>query len=257
MRILFVGDIVSTSGRKVCQQIIPELRKKYNIEFVIANGENSAGGFGINKKTYQELMEAQIDLITTGNHTWDNREILEIVNNVNNIIVPYNFLPWSPGKKIYINPELNLAVINLLGRTFLDTPISPLLSIRELENQGFFEKNLNIIIDFHAEATAEKYFFSYLLDGKISALIGTHTHVQTNDAKILPNGTFHITDVGMCGSYYSIIGFKISKILEKYQTTLNNKFEPERERPYIFNAVLLEIQSAKVVSFKVFNEVVN
>lgn len=254
MKLLFVGDVVSTAGRKVCQHFLPILKDKYKIDFVIVNGENSAGGFGISQKTYKELVEAGADLITTGNHVWDNKEILELIPKVDNILVPYNSFPWVKGKKIYINKQLNLAVINILGRTFLDTPISPLVTIRELEDQGFFNEYESIIIDFHAEATAEKYFIGYLLDGKITACIGTHTHVQTSDARILPNGTFYITDIGMCGSYNSIIGFKIPKILEKYYTGISNKFEPEREKPFIFNAVLLEIKNGKVQNFLLFNE---
>lgn len=257
MKILFVGDVVSLAGRQACKYFIPILKDEYKIDFVIVNGENSAGGFGITQKTYKELMEAGADLITTGNHVWDNKEIFELINKVDNIIVPYNLLPWATGKRIYTNSNLNLAVINMLGKTFLDTPVSPLVVVKELENQGFFKDHQNIIIDFHAEATAEKYFLAHLLDGKITACIGTHTHVQTNDAKILPQGTFLITDVGMCGSYNSIIGFKISKILEKYHTGLSTKFEAEKEKPYIFNAVLLHIENGKTVSFKVFNEIIN
>ncbi|MFN4220525.1 MAG: YmdB family metallophosphoesterase [bacterium] len=256
MNILFVGDVVSSAGREACKYFIPLLKNEYKVDFVIVNGENSAGGFGLTHKTYKELTEAGANLITTGNHVWDNKEIFELINNVDNIIVPYNLLPWVTGRKIYTNPELNLAVINLLGKTFLDTPISPLATIRELENQGFFEKYQNIIIDFHAEATAEKYFVAYLLDGKITACIGTHTHVQTNDARILPQGTFFISDIGMCGSYNSIIGFKISKVLEKYHTGISTKFEAEKEKPYIFNAVLIQIENGKTVSFKVFNEII-
>lgn len=257
MNILFVGDVVSSSGRQACKYFIPILKSQYKIDFVIVNGENSAGGFGISQKTYKELIECGADLITTGNHVWDNKEIFELLDNVDNIIVPYNLLPWVKGRKVYTNPDLSLAVINLLGKTFLDTPISPLVSIKELEKQGFFKKYQNIIIDFHAEATAEKYFLAYLLDGKVTACIGTHTHVQTNDARILPQGTFFITDVGMCGSYNSIIGFKISKIIEKYHTGLSNKFEAEKEKPYIFNAILLQTENGKTVDFKVFNELIS
>lgn len=254
MKILFVGDVVSTPGRKSCQFFISKIKEDYKIDIVIVNGENSAGGFGISKKTYKELIDSGADIITTGNHVWDNREILELINQNDNIVVPYNLFPWVKGRKIYINEKHNLAVLNLQGKTFMDTPISPLVSIKSLLNEGFFENYDNIIIDLHAETTAEKAFIAYLLDGKVSAVIGTHTHVQTNDAKILPNGTFFITDVGMCGSYYSIIGFKISKILEKFETGLSNKFEPEKEKPYIFNAVLLELENGRTKNFIVFNE---
>ncbi|MCS7165256.1 MAG: TIGR00282 family metallophosphoesterase [Candidatus Calescibacterium sp.] len=254
MNILFVGDTVSTSGRKAFEHFLKIIKNQHRVDFVIVNGENSAGGFGVSKKTYTELIEYGANLITTGNHAWDNKEILEILKQVDNIIVPYNLFPWAPGKRIYTNEELNLAVINLLGKTFLDTPISPLVTIKKLKEEGFFEKYENIIVDLHAEATAEKYMIGYLLDGQVSAVIGTHTHVQTSDARILPQGTFFISDVGMCGSYNSIIGFKISSILEKFETGLSSKFEPEREKPYIFNAVLLEIEKGKTKNFIVFNE---
>ncbi|MCS7244312.1 MAG: TIGR00282 family metallophosphoesterase [Candidatus Calescibacterium sp.] len=254
MLVLFVGDVVSTAGRKVLHHFLPIIKEKYNVDFVIVNGENSAGGFGVSKKTYKELIQYGADLITTGNHVFDNKEILEVIKEAENIIVPYNLFPWTPGKKIYTNDELNLAVINLQGKTFLDTPISPLVSIKNLQAEKFFDKYENIIVDLHAEATAEKYMIAHILDGKVSAVIGTHTHVQTADSKILPNGTFYISDVGMCGSYNSIIGFKISNILEKFETGISNKFEPEREKPYIFNAVLLEIENGKTKNFTVFNE---
>lgn len=252
MKILFVGDVVSTPGRKICQKFIPIIKNQHQIDLTIVNGENSAGGFGISKKTYQELLEAGADLITTGNHVWDNKEILELIKSNNNIIVPYNLFPWAPGNKLYINENLNLVVVNLLGKIFLDTPISPIISIREL--MPIFEKYQNVIIDLHAEASAEKYSIAHLLDGKVSAIIGTHTHVQTNDPQILPKGTFYITDIGMCGSFNSIIGFKISKIIDRFNTGLPQNLEPEKEKPYIFNAVLLEIEHGKVKNFKIFNE---
>ncbi|MEN3014995.1 MAG: TIGR00282 family metallophosphoesterase [bacterium] len=254
MKILFVGDIVSQAGRDVCKHYIPIIRKNYQIDFVIANAENSAGGFGISKKTYQEIIETQVDLITTGNHVWDNKEILELIQNKANILIPYNLLPWSPGNKIYFNQELNLAVINLLGKTFLDTPIGPLVAIKELLEQKFFDKYQTIIVDLHAEATAEKYLIGYLLNGKVSAVIGTHTHIQTNDARILSEGTFFICDVGMCGSYESVIGFNVEKILEKFETGVYSRIEPEKKKPYIFNAVMLDIENGKTKNFKVFYE---
>jgi len=255
MNVLFIGDIVSSAGREVVKLMIAKIKNEYKVDFIIANAENSAGGFGITKKVYKELIDIGIDLITMGNHTWDNKEVLEIINN-ENIIRPINFFPFLPGKGIYTRDIL--AVINIQGRTFLDTPISPIISIKNLMSEGFFDKYKIIIVDFHGEATAEKMSIAYYLDGKITAFIGTHTHVQTNDAKILPNGTFYISDIGMCGSYNSIIGFKIEKIMEKLNTGLYNKFEPEKSKPYLFCAVLLFIddKSFKIYDFKIFNEIV-
>ena len=255
MNILFIGDIVSSAGREAVRIMIPKIKSEYKIDFIIANAENSAGGFGITKKVYNELIDIGVDLLTMGNHTWDNKEVLEIINN-DNIIRPINFFPYLPGKGIYTKGIL--AVINIQGRTFLDTPISPIITIKDLISKGFFENYKIVIMDFHGEATAEKMSIAYYLDGKITAFIGTHTHVQTNDHRIFPNGTFYISDIGMCGSYNSVIGFKVSKIMEKLDSGLYNRFEPEKSKPYIFCAVLLFIddKNFKVYDYKIFNEII-
>jgi metallophosphoesterase (TIGR00282 family) len=242
MKILFLGDIVGSAGRKVVKENLPELIKQYKPDFVIANAENAAGGYGLTEKVAEELFSYGIDLLTTGNHVW-KKEFIPYLQKTERVVRPANYGPGAPGKgwSVITKGNLKLAVINLEGRIFM----------RPLENPFIVGKNLAeslkketpyIIVDFHAEATSEKMALGYFLDGSVSAVLGTHTHVQTSDERVLAHGTAYITDVGMCGSQESIIGMKISQAFELYITLVGKRLEVETSPPYKLEGVYLELQ---------------
>ncbi|MDI6731460.1 MAG: TIGR00282 family metallophosphoesterase [Candidatus Margulisbacteria bacterium] len=245
MKILFIGDIIGKYGRRIAEACIPSLSREYLPDIIIANGENSAHGYGITEKVYKELMDMGIDVITMGNHIWDKKEIAKSIEKFPNMLRPANYPDIVPGKT-FIFFEKNgskLAVTNLLGRTFLPPMDCPFQAIEKLLPIIKKETNL-IIVDVHAEATSEKCALGWLLDGKVSAVIGTHTHVMTADERILPQGAAFITDVGMVGCMDSIIGMKKDQILRRFITQMHDKFEPAEGGPGLFNAVFLEIDPA-------------
>ena len=255
LTVLFIGDIVSKAGRRAVRLKVPELREKFSLDLVIANGENAAGGFGINKKTAQEILEAGVDVITLGNHTWDNVEVLELLQENSQIIRPSNLHREAPGKGYWIDKTRSIAVVNLQGKVFMDTPFPPFPEMRDLL-EGPLKDVETVILDFHAEATAEKMAMAYWLDGRVTAVIGTHTHVQTNDARLTPNGTFYLTDVGMCGSLHSIIGMKPKKIIEGIFEPWKFKMEVAKQLPYIFNGIVLNIYNGRVKSWHLINDII-
>lgn len=225
MKILLVGDIVGKRGRQVVKTLLPEIRQEYQIDFCIANGENIAGGFGLTQKTAKEVFSAGVDTLTSGNHIWNKKEVEQIIEE-ENILRPLNYPIGVPGRgyNFYQVKDDLLAVINLAGRVFigeLDCPFRVILS----EITQIREKTKNIIVDMHAEATSEKIAMGWYLDGKVSAVIGTHTHVQTADERILPEGTAYITDVGMTGPRDSVIGVKKELIIKKFLTQIPLRFE--------------------------------
>ncbi|MGE5329972.1 MAG: TIGR00282 family metallophosphoesterase [Deltaproteobacteria bacterium] len=252
MILLAVGDIVGNPGRKIVKELLPKIRKDYNVDIVIANGENSAGGFGITYITAQELYSYGVDVITMGNHVWSKKEIMSFIDEDTRIIRPANLPDELPGTGSTIVELFNhkVAVINLIGRIFMEPADSPFNSaLKEIEK---FKNEADIIIvDFHAEATSEKLAMGWFLDGKANVVFGTHTHVQTADERILPNGTGYITDLGMTGPYNSIIGVEKDIIVKKFVTQLPEKFEIAKGEAQ-FNAVVFEIddKSKQVVSIK-------
>ncbi len=252
VRILFIGDIVGKPGRQIVKALLPKLTEKYNLELVVANGENSAGGFGITQETAEELFSYGIDIITTGNHVWDKKEAVSYIAKEHRILRPINYPDEVPGSGIILlkTKKNNLvAVINVSGRIFMNVLDCPFrVTKKELER---VKKETNvIIIDFHGEATSEKIAFAHYFDGKVSAIIGTHTHVQTADEKILPKGTAYITDVGMTGPENSVIGFKKEEVIEKFLTQMPKKFEVATA-PSIFSAVYLEIDNSTGKALKI------
>jgi metallophosphoesterase (TIGR00282 family) len=242
MRILFIGDIIGQSGRHALKALLPNLTSKYKTDFVIANGENAAAGFGITEQTASEIFSCGVNVITTGNHVWDKKEAVSYLAKENRILRPLNYPPDVPGfGSIVITPQgkTPVAVLNIAGRVFmnsLDCPFraakSALASIKEFTDI--------IIVDFHAEATSEKIAFGYYLDGQVSAIIGTHTHVQTADEKILPNGTAYISDVGMTGPMHSVIGIDKNQIIGKFLTGMPRKFDIADGKAML-NAVVVDI----------------
>ena len=208
MNILFIGDIMGRCGRDAVFELLPEIKDEFNIDYTIANGENASGGLGMNRRGYEELTRAGIDFFTMGNHTFSKKEIMSLFADGENIVRPANLPGENPGDGmaiININGT-KLAVINLIGRVYLDeNNLSPFFVADELIEKAK-EKTSNIIIDFHAEATSEKEALGYYLDGKVTAVLGTHTHIQTADERILPNGTAYITDVGRTGAVDAVLG---------------------------------------------------
>ncbi len=255
LRILFVGDVISKPGRWTLSYKLPRLREELSLDLIIVNGENAAGGFGLNRKTAEEIFQAGADLITLGNHTWDEKEIVELLEENERIIRPANIHKGPPGKGFWVDRKRSVGVVNLQGQVFMNTRFCPFYEVDQLLREELAGLE-TIIVDFHAEATAEKATMAFMLDGRVTAVIGTHTHVQTNDARILPGGTFFITDVGMCGALNSIIGMKPKRIIEGVFQPWKFRMEVARSFPYLFNAVFLEVRSGKVFNWKVINEVI-
>lgn len=242
MKVLFIGDIVGKVGRNATKALLPTIIDRYKINFVIANGENAAGGFGLTEKTVLEILLSGVHIITTGNHVWDKKEFIPKISKQDRVIRPINYPPGVPGygSILYTLPnELKVAVINISGRVFMSNIDCPFRTGKAEVERLKASTNI-IIIDFHAEATSEKIAFGYFMDGKVSAVIGTHTHVQTADEKILPNGTAYITDVGMTGPVNSVIGIEINQIIDKFLTNMPMRFETAKGEG-CFSAVVFEI----------------
>ncbi|RCX17124.1 hypothetical protein DFR58_10817 [Anaerobacterium chartisolvens] len=241
MRILFVGDVVGNPGRKAVKEIIPKMKRELKIDFCIVNGENSAGGKGITYVAAQEIYKSGADAITMGNHVWAKNEILSFIESEGRIVRPANYPCDLPGKgSIIIGSENHkIGVLNLMGRVYMDAIDCPFKAAeRELEYLKSFARV--IIVDMHAEASSEKCAMAWYLDGRVSCVLGTHTHVQTADERILPCGTGYITDVGMTGPYEGIIGVDKDIIIQKFLKHIPVKFDLARGSTQ-FNAVVLDI----------------
>jgi metallophosphoesterase (TIGR00282 family) len=242
-RILFIGDISGRYGRRFLSKALPTIKIKFNPDVVIANGENSAGGLGITSKTAKEIFEAGVDVITSGNHVWDKKEAIVLLNEDHRIIRPINYPEIVPGKGYYVfrtrgNHQTEVMIVNLQGRVFMEPVVdNPFLCIDRFLHQV---QQKIIFIDFHAEATAEKQALGFYLDGRVSAVLGTHTHVQTADLRILEQGTAYQSDVGMTGSLDSIIGMKRDPVIRKFLTGINQKFEVAKKN-IIMDMVVLDI----------------
>ena len=227
VNILFVADIVGKSGRRAIAGLVPDLIDQYHLKLCIANGENAAGGFGLTEEVVRELCKSGLDVITSGNHLWDKREILFLLNQESCLLRPANYPPQVSGHGSAVfqtHDGVPVGVLNLQGRVFMASTDCPFRAAdRELETLRKFTKV--IVVDMHAEATSEKMALGWYLDGRVSAVIGTHTHVQTADERILPRGTAYITDAGMTGPHDSIIGIKRKPVLERFLTQLPTRFE--------------------------------
>jgi 2',3'-cyclic-nucleotide 2'-phosphodiesterase len=244
MKVLFIGDVVGKGGRTAVKALLPNLVDKYKIDFVIANGENIAAGFGLTESLVDELFRIGVHIITTGNHVWDKKEFIPYISKDNRVLRPHNYPPGVPGSGsivISLQNGMKAAVMNISGRVFMTGMDCPFRTGREEIERLSRETNI-IIIDFHAEATSEKVAFGYFVDGKVSAVIGTHTHVQTADEKILPNGTAYITDVGMTGPGHSVIGMEINQIIQRFLTSMPAKFETAQGES-VLSAVAIEISN--------------
>ena len=242
MRILLIGDIIGITGVKKVKEILPEFKEKENIDFVIANGENSADGMGITLKIFEDLKKVGVDVITMGNHTWGKKEIFNFIE-ANEIIRPANYPKEVPGKG-YTIKNVNgkkVAVVNLIGR--VDIAVlseNPFLIMDDILKELKGKANI-IIVDFHAEATAEKIAMAYYLDGRVSCVFGTHTHVQTADETILEKGTAYITDIGMTGPKKSVIGMDVPASIKRFVTTLPERYKVSQDKEVILTGAILEI----------------
>ncbi|MBI5816734.1 MAG: TIGR00282 family metallophosphoesterase [Nitrospinae bacterium] len=242
MKILVVGDIFGKVGRRILKTSLGNLSAMTKADFVIANAENLAGGFGFTREILPEVFSAGVDAVTTGNHVWDKKEALDIVKMDSRVLRPANYPPTAPGRGSAVfttKSGAKLGVLNLMGRVYMDALDCPFRRADEELEKLRKETNL-IIVDMHAEATSEKMAMGYYLDGRVSAVLGTHTHVQTADEKLLPRGTAYISDVGMTGPSHSIIGVRVDIILKRFLQKLPEKFE-EAHGPGQLNAVILEI----------------
>ena len=242
MKILMVGDIFGRAGRKTFAEITPKLKAEKNIDIVVANGENAAHGSGLTISTFNELLSGGADIITTGNHVWGNKEIFEIIDREPFLLRPANYPEGTEGKGFCIFPyrAKNIGVINLMGRTFMQPLDCPFICAEKIVQQIKNQCDI-ILIDFHAEATSEKIALGYFLDGKVTAVVGTHTHVQTADERILPQGTAYITDLGMTGILNSVIGLEIETIVAKFISCRQGKFTVAEKGACVYSAALLDI----------------
>ena len=231
MRILFVGDIVGRSGRRALLDRLPGLIAQWRLDFVIVNGENAAGGFGITEAIYGEFVDAGADAVTLGNHAWDQREALVFIERAPRLVRPINYPPGTPGRGVALLTAKNAArvlVINALGRIFMEPLDDPFAAVdRELAACALRTGADVIVIDFHAEATSEKQAIGHFVDGRASVVVGTHTHTPTADHRILPGGTAFVSDVGMTGDYNSVIGMAKDEPLQRFTRRIPSaKFEP-------------------------------
>jgi len=240
MKILFIGDIVGKVGRNAVKASLPGLADKYKIDMIIANGENIAGGFGLTESLVNDLYAMGVHVITTGNHVWDKKDFVSYISKDNRVLRPANFAPGVPGygSIIHTLPDgTKVGVLNLSGRVFMANMDCPFRTA-QAEIETLSQAAKVIIIDLHAEATSEKVAFGYFVDGKASAVIGTHTHVQTADEKILPHGTAYITDVGMTGPAHSVIGIEVAQIIQRFLTGMPDRFETAQGKGILSAAVL-------------------
>src|SRR5471032_1887110 len=241
IRLLFIGDIVGKPGRELVRRGLAGIVDFHRVDLVIANAENAAAGFGITREIGDELLDWGVDVMTSGNHIWDKKEALNYIGTESRLLRPANYPAGAPGNGSYLartRDGLSVGVVNVMGRVFMlniDDPFAVVL--REIE--ALKERTRVIFVDFHAEATSEKSAMGWHLDGKVTAVVGTHTHVQTADERILPKGTAFLTDVGMTGPHDSIIGVEVEPALGRFLTALPAKFETATGNPRL-NAVVIE-----------------
>ncbi len=240
MKALFIGDIVGGTGRKMVQDFLPQIKKKYGIDVTLINVENMAGGFGVTPTTVEEMYQAGAQLLSGGNHSFDKKEGVAVLEDDPYIVRPANYPEGTPGRGwacYSLSATQKIALINIMGRTFMDPLDCPFKTVDKLIIEAK-KITKNIIVDFHAEATSEKVAMGWYLDGKVSAVVGTHTHIQTADERVLDKGTAYISDLGMTGPYDSVIGMKKEIIIEKFITKRGRKFEAATQDPWLCGVVI-------------------
>ncbi len=238
MKLLFIGDVMGKPGRKALAALVPGLRKELSLDMVIANGENAAAGRGLTEATTRELLNGGADVLTSGNHIWDMKEFITAIDQETAVLRPLNYPPGSPGRGVLTH--MGVTVINLQGRTFMPDIDCPFRAVDAALEE--VPSDTPIVVDMHCEATSEKQAMGRYLDGRVAAVVGTHTHVPTADACILPKGTAYVTDLGMTGPKESIIGNEIDAVLERFLTGMPTRMPVAEKSPTVqFNAVLIEI----------------
>ena len=249
-----IGDIVGRPGRQAVKELLPDLKRQYELSLVIANAENVAGGLGLTSATAGELLDAGIDILTSGNHIWAEKEIIPYLDSDMPILRPLNYPPGVPGRGYIIIG--GVMVVNLIGRTFMSNYDCPFRAMDQLLDEVKPRPPV-IIIDFHAEATSEKVALGRYLDGRVSAVLGTHTHVGTIDTRVLPHGTAYVTDIGMTGPVDSVIGDDVDQVLQRFLTMIPNRLSVARGKT-IFTAILTRIDedSGRAISIdRIYHEV--
>ena len=242
MRVMLVGDVIGRPGRRAFRKYVQQLRREKAIDVVIANGENSAAGKGLTRTSLDELYSGGADIVTTGNHVWDKKDVLTFIDQEPFLIRPANYPDGTPGKGYCLYPfkAKTIGVMNLSGRSFMPALDCPFQKVDAILQE--IRKQCDIIfLDFHAETTSEKMAMGWYLDGRVNGVVGTHTHIQTADERILPRGTAYITDLGMVGPWNSVLGVQTDKIIYKFTTGMPVRFEVEAEGPQVFSAVIVEI----------------
>lgn len=242
MKILFIGDIVGVSGQEAIKKYLTQLKQEHKPQVTIANGENIADGHGITETLYKWLMSSGVDAITLGNHAFDNRNIYEFISDAKCLVRPVNMPEGTPGKGVHyvrVNDK-ELAIINVIGNVFMKPSLDAFNYLKPLI-ETVKKRTNHIFIDFHGETTSEKQAMGFLFDGQISALVGTHTHVQTNDGRVLPQGTAYISDVGMTGALNSVIGFRKEDSIRRFTSQLPTRLEQEISNEAVISAVVIDI----------------
>jgi metallophosphoesterase (TIGR00282 family) len=247
VRVLMIGDVIGKPGRVAVERLLPGLRDERGIDFVTANGENMAGGMGLTASTAQALFEAGVDVITSGNHIWDKKEIYPELDRDERILRPINYgeqgVPGRGWGVFHATDGTEIAVINAQGRTYMAQIENPFTMLDALLDQGAAELPPIRLVDFHCELTSEKNAFGIYLDGRVSAVCGTHTHIATADERVLPKGTAYVSDIGMTGPLNSVIGFEPSTVLPRFINALPTRFEVGTG-PVLFNAIQIELDPA-------------
>lgn len=254
--VLFIGDILGRPGRNALKRSLPQLVKKFAPTLIIANGENAAGGVGITEDIGKDLF-AFVDVLTSGNHVWDKKEALAYLDKEPRLLRPANYPPQNPGKGVYVATDTEgrkVGVLNLQGRVFMEALDCPFRAADE-EIEKLRRETPAVIVDFHAEATSEKQAMGWYLDGRASAVIGTHTHVPTADERVLPGGTAYITDAGMAGALNSVIGMKREQAIQKFLTGRPQRFEPAKDGVFL-SAVHIEIDADTGKALSIRREII-
>jgi len=252
LNILFVGDVFGQPGRDALLARLPGIVEERAVDMVIANGENAANGAGITSKLARRLLDGGVDVLTTGNHVWRQREVFPFLSSDERIVRPANYPPEAPGRGLTVRPTDDgtpVAVVDLAGNLYMDTGLSPFRLVDRLVDEAHAQA-ATVLVDLHAEATSEKVAMGHYLDGRVTAVVGTHTHVQTSDARVLPGGTAYITDVGMTGPLESVIGVRTDIIIQRFTTEMPQRFEVAEEGPARVNAVMIAAEGGRAVSIE-------